>query len=105
MALTTIIILGISFVLFRGSSSSQLNFSSYSSELLVNCPIKSLILLQRYSYFYFLFFLLSLVGTSIKYLFPLISSKYPFTSLKIRYEGFTLLIFVYFEYLIVTYPM
>ena len=51
------------------------------------------------------FFLFSLLGTSVKYFFPLISSKYLFTLLKIRYKGFTVLIFTYFEYLIVTYSI
>ena len=50
-----------------------------------------------------LFFLLSLLGTSVKYLFPLISSKYLFTLLKTTYKLFTVLIFTYFEYLIVTH--
>ena len=47
---------------------------------------------------------LSLAGTSVKYSFPLISSKYPFNLLKIRQNGFTLLIFSYFESLMYTYP-
>ena len=76
-----------SIVLFRGTSSSELSlifihFLSQSPEFLVINPIKSLILLQSYSK---LFFLLSLVGLSIKYLFLLISSNYPFTLLEISY--------------------
>ena len=38
----------------------------------------------------FIFSLLLLAETSVRYLFPLISSKYPFTSPKIRYKRFTL---------------
>ena len=49
--------------------------------------------------------LLSLEGTSIKYLFLLISSKYPYTLLKIKYKGFTLLVFTYLESFFVTYPI
>ena len=48
--------------------------------------------------------MLSLVGSSVKYLFLLISSKHPFTVLIIRYKGCTVLSFIYFESLIVTYP-
>ena len=78
--------LGISVVLFRGNSSSELNLnsiylSSQSSEFLVINLMNSLSLLQI-SYFS--------AGTSVKYLFPLVSFKYPFTLLKIRYKGFTL---------------
>ena len=84
--LTTIVTLETSIVLFKGNFSSQLNlifiyFLSYSSEILVIDPIKSLILLHSSSYF-LIFSLLSLAGTSVKYSFPLISSKYPFTFLK-----------------------
>ena len=46
-------------------------------------------------------FLLLLVETNVKYLFPLICLEYPFTLPMIRYKGiFTLLIFTYFESLI-----
>ena len=60
-----------SIVLFRGTSSSELNFvfiyfPSSSFEVLVIDLVKSLILLQSSSYF-LIFSLLSLVGTSVKY--------------------------------------
>ena len=58
-------------------------------------------MLHSSSYF-FIISLLSLVGTCVKYLFLLISSKYQFTLLIIRYKEFILLIFKYFQYLIVT---
>ena len=60
-----------SIVLFRGTSSSELNFvfiyfPSSSFEVLVIDLVKSLILLQSSSCF-LIFSLLSLVGTSVKY--------------------------------------
>ena len=54
------------------------------------------------SFIFYIFSLFSLVGTSVKCLFPLISSKYLLTLQILRYKGFTLLIFMYFESLIVT---
>ena len=56
IALTTIVMAGISIVLFTGNSSSELNlifiyFLSQSSEFLFIDRIKSLILLQSSSYF------------------------------------------------------
>ena len=92
---------GTCIILFRGNSSSKLNlifvnFSSKSSEFLVNDLIKSLILIHS-SLYYLIFSSLSSVETSAKYLFPLISSKYPLTLLKIRYKGFSLVIFKYFR--------
>ena len=79
--------LGISIVLFKSNSFSEINlifiyFSSKSSEFLLIDPIRSLIMLQSFSYF-LIFYLISLVG--VKYLFPLISSKYSLTLLKTRY--------------------
>ena len=59
-------------------------------------------LLHNFLYF---FSLLLLGGTSVKYLFLLNSLKYPLTLLKIRYKKFRLLIFTYYKYLIVIYPM
>ena len=47
----------------------------------------------------------SLVGTSVKYLFPLISSKYPFPLPKKSYKRFTLIVFTDLESFIVTYPL
>ena len=81
----------------NSKSSFELNltfiyFSSQLSELLVIDLIVFLILFYSSSYF-FTISLLSLVGTSAKYLFPLISSKYPFILLLISHKGFTLLIF------------
>ena len=92
----------ISSVLLRAKSSSELS-------LIFICfyhhyKIKSLILL-RSSLYFFVFSLLSLIGTSVKYLFSLISLKHPFILPMRRYKGFTLLIFTYFESLIVTYSM
>ena len=66
--------------------------------------IKSLILLHSFPYF-LIYSLFSLVGTSVKYLFLSISSKFPFTYMKIIYKGFALQIFTYLETLIFTYPM
>ena len=54
---------------------------------------------------FLIFSLLSLVGTSVKYLFPLVSSKYPFIFLRIRYKEFSLLVFMYSQSLIVTYTV
>ena len=90
----TIVMVGISIVLLRGNSSSELSlifiyFSSQSSEFLVIDLMKSLILIRSSSYF-LIFSLLSLVGTNFKYLFRLIFSKYLFTYMKIIYKGFTL---------------
>ena len=107
--MTTIIMLEISIILFKDNSPSELNlistyFSSYTSEFLFNDLLKSLFLLQI-SAIFLIFSLLSLEGTSINYLFLLTFSKYLFTLLKIRYKGFTLLIFTYFKSLIITYPL
>ena len=66
-------------------------FSSKSCEFFVIQVINFLILFQNFSYFFISLF--SLVGTSFKYLFLLIYSKYPFTLFKIRYKGFPLLSF------------
>ena len=100
--------LGISIPLFRGNSLSKLNliFIYLSSSEFINL-IKFLISLHSFSFClsFFFFFLLSLEGTSLKYSFPLIYSKYPFTLLKIKYKGFTLLKFRCFESLIVIYSM
>ena len=54
---------------------------------------------------FLIFSLLSLVGTSVKYLFPLVSSKYPFIFLRIRSKEFSLLVFMYSQSLIVTYTV
>ena len=99
---TTMIMPGISIVLFRGNLSSELNlifiyFSSQLSVFFVINLIKSLILPHSTSYF-FIFSLLPLVGNSIKDLFPLISLEYLFTLLIMIYKGFTLLILTYFAY-------
>ena len=77
-ALANIVMVGILIHLFRGNLSSELNlifiyFLLQSSEFLV---------------FDLIFSLLWLVGNSVKYLFPLISSKYPFTLLKIKHRRF-----------------
>ena len=58
-----------------------------SSEFLVADLIRSWILIH--SSYFLIFSLLSFVGTSVKYLFQLIFSIFPFTYLKIRYERFT----------------
>ena len=92
--------------LFRGNSSSKLNlifiYFYLNHQFVVIDLIKFLILLHSSSYF-LIFSLLSLVATSARYLGLLISSKYPFALLKIKYKGFTLLIFTYFESLIFRY--
>ena len=62
--------LRVSIVLFRGNSSSELNLIFIYFSLVINL-IKSLILLHSSSCF-LIFSMLSLVGTSVKYLFPLI---------------------------------
>ena len=85
------------FVWNGGNSSSKLNlifiyFIFQSSEFIVINLIKSLLLIHSYPYF-FIFSLLWLVGTSVNYLFPLISSKYPFTLLKIRFTFYVVQIF------------
>ena len=64
--------------------------------------IRLLILPHSSSHFFITSFLLS-VGTSVKYLIPLMFSKYSFVLPIIRYKGFTLLIFTYFNSLIITY--
>ena len=74
----------------------------HNHELLVDL-IRSQIL--HHSSYFFRNYLLSSVGTSIKYLFQLLSSKYPFILLIIRQNGFVLLVFMLFGSLIVTYPM
>ena len=99
---TTMIMPGISIVLFRGNLSSELNlifiyFSSQLSVFFVINLIKSLILPHSTSYF-FIFSLLPLVGNSINDLFQLISLEYLFTLLIMIYKGFTLLILTYFAY-------
>ena len=110
MNLTTIVTLRIFNVLFRSNSLSELNvifiyFSSHWSDFLVIDLIKSMILIYSSSYF-LNFYLLSLVGTSVKNLFPLFSSiSIASLFLKIRCKGFTLLIFTYFKPLIFTYLM
>ena len=101
--------LGIFVVLLIGNSSRELNlifiyFHHNRLSFFVIDLIKSLTLLHSSSYL-LIFPLHSLVETSFKYLFLLISSKYRFTLLIITYKGFTLLIFTYFESLIVTYPI
>ena len=107
-ALATITITRISIVLFRGylSSESSLIFIHFSSQsdFLVTNLIKSLILIHS-SLYSFIFCLFSLVGTSVKYLFPSISLKHPFVLFETRYKGFTVLIFTYFQFLIVKYAM
>ena len=72
--------IGISIALFRGNSSSELNlifiyFSSELSTFLVTGLTKSPIFLHSSSNL-FIISLFSLIGTSFKYLLPLISSKY-----------------------------
>ena len=64
--------------------------------------IRLLILPHSSSHFFITSFLLS-VGTSVKYLIPLMFSKYSFVLPIIRYKGFTLLIVTYFNSLIITY--
>ena len=63
---------------------------------------RSLILVHRFSCFSNMY-LLSLEGTSVKYLFPLLSSLYPFILLIIRYKRFRLLIFIYLRFLTVPF--
>ena len=64
-------------------------------KLLVIILMWSLFLVHSFSYFFSVSLLL-LVETSVKYLFPLISSMYPFILLIIRYKGFALHIFTVF---------
>ena len=105
---TTMIVLGISIVLFRGNLSSELNlisiyFSSQLSVFFVINLIKSLIWPHSTPYF-FVFYLVPLVGSSIKDLFPVISLECLFTLLIMIYKGFTLLIltdFAYFTYYVI----
>ena len=63
---------------------------------------RSLILVHRFSCFYNMY-LLSLEGTSVKYLFPLLSSLYPLILLIIRYKRFRLFIFIYLRFLTVPF--
>ena len=53
----------------------------------------------------FIVSLLLLECSSVKHLFLLVFSKYSFALLIIRSKGLILLIFTYFESLIVTYPV
>ena len=75
-----------------------INFSPKLSQLLAIDIETSLTLLHSSSCF-FSVSLPSLVGTSIKYLFPLLSLRI------IGYKGFTILIFEQLKFLTVMYPM
>ena len=109
--LTTVIMIGISIALFRGNSSSELNlifiyFSSELSTFLVTGLTKSPIFLHSSSHL-FIISLFSLIGTSFKYLLPLISSKYysicpkisnPFSShILYKKKNIFVWIFIYFN--------
>ena len=63
---------------------------------------RSLILVHRFSCFSNMY-LLPLEGTSVKYLFPLLSSLYAFILLIIRYKRFRLLIFIYLRFVTVPF--
>ena len=103
--------IGISIALFRGNSSSELNlifiyFSSELSTFLVTGLTKSPIFLHSSSNL-FIISLFSLIGTSFKYLLPLISSKYysicpkisnPFSShILYKKKNIFVWIFIYFN--------
>ena len=79
----------------------RIKLDSYIFFIIIICffsywPNKISYLIHSFSYFFLLFSLLLLVETNVKYLFPLIFSKYSFILFNIRYNGYILVIFTYF---------